>query len=109
MQITAKKGDKSATIEYDFGANLQEMTEKFGEDVVYTNARKSMVITAQAGMRRYLESGLDEATIQEKLSAWKPGVQIARTTDPVAALMKSWEKMDDKQKAEILAKLKNLK
>jgi len=109
MQITAKKDGKSATIEYDFGVNLSEMTEKFGEDVVFTNARKSFVITAQAAMRRMIDVGKSDEEIQEKMKLWKPGVALERTTDPVAALMRSWGSMNDKQKAEILAKLKNLK
>ena len=109
VEITAKKNDRAVTISYDFGENLQEMAEKFGENVVYTNARKSFIITAQAAIRRMIEAGRSDEEIQQKMSLWKPGVALERTVDPVAALMRSWSTMDEKQKAEILAKLKNLK
>lgn len=109
VEITATKEGKTATINYDFGSNLQEMTEKFGEDVVYSNAKRAMTITAQGAMRRMLVAGKSQEEIQEKMSLWKPGVALERTVDPVASLMRSWGSMSDEQKAEILQKLKNLK
>ena len=108
-QITATKDGRSVTMEYDFGANLEEMKEKFGEDVTFSNARRAMTITAQAAMRRMILAGKSDEEIQEKMSLWKPGVALERTSDPVASLMKSWGKMTEEQKAEILKKLKDLK
>ena len=109
-EITAKKkiGDieKAATIAYDFGANLKEMVEKFGEEVVFTNARGSMVITGQAAMRRYLAGGKSQEEIADLMGSWKPGIALARTVDPVSALVSQWGSYSPEKQQEILRKLK---
>ncbi len=112
-EITAKKKigdvDKVATIVYDFGANLKEMASKFGEEVVFTNARGSFVITAQAIMRKALETGKSQEEVAAKMSAWKPGIAIARTVDPAAALVAQWASYTPEKQQEILAALKGRK
>ena len=109
-QITAKKKigdvDKEASINYDFGADLNEMAQKFGKEVVFTNARGSFIITAQAAMRRYLETGKSPKEIADLMTAWKPGVALARVVDPVAAITAAWGSMSEEQKADVLRKLK---
>jgi hypothetical protein len=111
-EITAVKEDKekgtkkSATIGYNFGDSLADMVKMFGENVVMSNAKKSMVITAQAVMRRYLEAGKDQAAITTSLAAWKPGVALERIVDPVGSITANWDKLDKTQKAALLAKLK---
>jgi len=111
IEIVSKKkiGDetKVAVINYDFGKDIAEMIKKFGEDVVFTNARGSFKITAQSVMRRYLESGLDEKAIAEKMSGWKPGVTLERTIDPVAVLMSKWGSMSEEERSDVLKKLKS--
>ena len=110
IEITAKKEVEgvlqTATILYDFGENLEEMVAKFGADVVFTNARASFKITGQGAMRRYLTSGLNQEAIEAKMAAWKPGVAIERTVDPVAAILSKWGTMSDEDKADLLKKLK---
>lgn len=107
--ITATKevnGDKRQTsIVYDFGDTLDEAVEKFGADVVLSGFVSKSVITAQAAMRRLLESGLSDEEIQEKMNSWRPGVAMERTVDPVAALMGKFGSMSPEEQAELLAKL----
>jgi len=109
-EITAKKkiGDveKVATIAYDFGANLAEMIKKFGEEVVFTNARGSFVITAQSAMRRYLEGGKSQEEVAGIMATWKPGIALARQVDPVAALTSQWGTFTPEKQAEILKQLR---
>ncbi len=109
-EITAKKkiGDveKVATVTYDFGANLDEMTKKFGAEVVLSNARANMVITAQGAMRRYIETGKSQTDIAGIMASWKPGVALARQVDPVAALTSQWSTFTPERQAEILRQLK---
>jgi hypothetical protein len=109
-EITAKKKigdvDKVATIAYDFGENLKDMVAKFGEEVVFTNARGSFVITAQAAMRRYIETGKPADEIAKIMGSWKPGVALARVVDPVAALTSQWGSFTPEKQAEILRQLK---
>lgn len=106
IEIAAKKNDLSAVVTYDFGADLDEMVEKFGKEVVFSNARQSMKITAQAIMRRNLSKGKTQEEIQEVISSWKPGVQLERTVDPVAIFKNKFASMDEKAKRDLLAELK---
>ena len=114
IEISAKKeivkddpsSVKTATIIYDFGKDLNEMVGKFTDDVVFTNARASFKITAQSAMRRYLSSGLGQEEVAGKMAAWKPGVAIERTVDPVAALLGKWGSMSKEEQADVLKKLK---
>jgi hypothetical protein len=114
MDITAKKkiGDelKEITVNCDLGENLEDAVNKFGAEVVFTNARAAFKITAQSAMRRYLEMGLDSKNIIDKMATWKPGVSAERVTvDPVTALMGKWGSMSEAEKKDILAKLKSVK
>ncbi len=66
---------KSASVEYDFGSNAQEMIDKFGDAVVFSNAKANMIITLQSGIRRCLARGEDP---QAWADSWKPGMARAR-------------------------------
>jgi hypothetical protein len=110
MEVTARKKidgeDKIVTINYDFGEDLDEMVEKYGKDVVFSNARASFIITLQAAMRRYMTGGRSQEEISELLSGWKPGVSLTRRIDPVSALVSQWASFSPEKQKEILAKLK---
>ena len=113
MNITAKRkvdGEEVvASAEYDFGENLDEMKEKFGAEVTFTSARRTMVIGIQALMRRLIDAGKTPDEIQQRVALHVPGVVSERVVDPVASLMSSWGTMSDEKKAEILKKLKTLR
>ena len=100
--------DKEATILYDFGGDLESAVAKFGANVVYSNFTRSAVITAQAAMRRFLEDGLDQAAIEEKMAAWKPGVSLERTFDPTAAFMAKYAQMTPEEREAALEKLRSM-
>jgi len=108
-EITAKKtvdGDERvATIVTDLGDNLADATAKFGEEVIFSNFKQSAKITAQAAMRRMLETNLDAKTITDKMSTWKPGTALDRTVDPVAALKAKMSTMSKAEKKALLAEL----
>jgi len=110
IEITAKKEvegvAKIATIVYDFGENLAEMSKKFKDEVVFSNARANFKITAQGAMRRYLSAGKNPEEIAELMSKWVPGVALERTVDPVALLLGKWGTMSEADKADVLKKLK---
>ena len=105
IEVTAKKDDAEATINYDFGENLGEMTEKFGEGVVFTNARAQMKIVLQAAMRRRLEAG---QPCDDLADNWKPGVQMERIVDPIAAAKAKYANMSEEERAAFLEDLRNL-
>lgn len=78
--ISAKLGTEDdspgATVQYDFGDNLAEAVERFGEDVVYSRFKAAAVVDLQALIRRHLdgETPKSESEIQALVSEWKPGV-----------------------------------
>ena len=75
IEIVARKDGKEASVYYDFGDDLVEMTEMFGEEVVFSNARSKMKIGLQAGMRAYLKAGQNIGKLMEK---YKPGVALEK-------------------------------
>ena len=104
VEVTAKTGDgKEATLNFDFGKDMAEAVEKFGEEVVFTNFRKSAKIDLQSVIRRYLVAGKDP---QDLLKLWKPGVTLERTVDPKAAAKNAFSKMTDDEKKQFIAELK---
>lgn len=100
-----KAGGKEVEVIVDLGDNLTDAIKKFGEDVVFSNFIASVKITAQSAIRRYVEKGLDDASIQSKLSAWKPGVAAERIADPVASIMSKFNSLTPEEKVAMLKKL----
>lgn len=106
IEVSAKKeGFEEVTITFDFGKNLDEMVEKFGAEVTFTNARANMKITLQSIIRRYLAAGKNESEIAALVADWKPGVQLERTVDPVSVARKAMANMDDEAKQAFIQKL----
>lgn len=102
IEVPAKKDDLEATIGFDFGVDLDEMVEKFGAAVVFSNSRSNMKIGLQSAMRRYLVAGKD---CQELVTGYKPGVQMERVVDPLAVAQKAYGNMSDEEKQAFIAKL----
>ena len=106
IEVSAQKeGVGSAEVTYDFGKTLEEMAEKFGADVVFTNARANMKITLQGVIRRMLVAGKTQAEIAATCAEWKPGVQMERTVDPLAVARKALSTMSEDDKQAFIEKL----
>lgn len=109
IQISAKKEvngvEKSAMITYDFGENLDDCADKFGAEVVFSNAVRNFKIDAQAAMRRMLEAGKSQEEIAEAMSTWKPGVRMERQIDITGAFLSKWKDMTDEERQEMLEKM----
>tara|TARA_R100000808_G_C2149869_1_gene158416 strand:+ start:1454 stop:1795 length:342 start_codon:yes stop_codon:yes gene_type:complete len=106
VSIKATKNDNTATVDYDFGDDVNAAVELFGADVVFAGFVKSATITAQANMRRHLEAGASDEDIQAKMADWKPGVVTRRTKDPVGAIKKKFGSMDAEAQKELIKHLK---
>ena len=109
IEITANKNvdgeDRSATIVADVGDNCQDAIAKFGEEVVYTNYKRAVIITAQAAIRRFLETGTSQDEITNKMAGWKPGVALDRSVDPIEAIKNRTKDMTQEEKEEMARKL----
>ena len=107
IEVSAKKTvndvDVEATINYDFGENLEEMVDLFNENVTFSNARAQMKVKLQAVMRLRLAAGQDCSDLP---SIYKPGVSSERIVDPIAAAKAKYATMDEDARAEFLESLR---
>jgi len=104
ISVTAKKDQKTATVEYDFGDNLQDAVEKFGEETVFSNFIQSAKISLQAIMRRVIASGGD---VQKTVSSWKPGIQLQRKAVPAkTVILNEFKNMSEEERAAFIAELR---
>lgn len=103
MQVKAKHGENGAEIEvdYDFGANLEEMSELFGEDVVYEKARSAMVVNLQSLIRERAKAGDNPKEIQAKCAEWRPGLK-KRGLTAEEKVKREFDKLPDDVKALLL-------
>lgn len=93
----------NGAVSYDFGDNLAEAVKKFGEPIVFSKFVAQAVIDLQANMRRTLVAGGD---LKAMAAAWKPGVTVQRTVDPIAAAKNKYAQMSPEERAKFLAELK---
>ena len=100
VEASLPKEDKSAVIEYDFGENVDEAVEKFGEEIVFAHFKGSAVIALQGRMRSLLKAGKN---VVEELKEWKPGIRtpgkskVEKADELLAGL-------SEEEKAALLAK-----
>jgi hypothetical protein len=112
LEVKAKKNDAEgnlageAVVQYDFGEDLKEMVELFGENVTFTNSRSQMKIGLQAYMRRCIEAGKGQEEIAVLVEQYKPGVQMDRVVDPVAAAKSHFASLDEDGKRAFLEQLR---
>jgi hypothetical protein len=106
-EVTAKvtSGDRSDevfAVKYDVPGTIDEAREKFGDEVVYSRFRQSLVIDLQSFMRTHIKKdGATPETVQEAVNGWAPGVrQPAKPlSERLADLMK---KMTPEERREFL-------
>lgn len=119
VNVTARLGNDddapSATVEYDFGDNLDEAVKKFGADVVYARFKNAATVDLQALIRRHLDVTPDKegntppaksaAQIQELATAWKPGVLTRKRKSTSEKFEDLFGQLSEADKAAMLEKL----
>jgi len=112
IDVTAKlkDSDRAITIPFNFGANLDEAVELYGEDVVFQKYRQAAVVDLQAAIRRHLQpdaegkSKTDEEIITA-LSEWKPGLVTRTRKSPKEKALEALQKMSEEDRAALMAEL----
>jgi hypothetical protein len=97
----------SATAKFNIGETAAELIEQFGEEVVYSHVRRSLVIAIQAAMRGMTDAGKSPEEIQEAVTNWKPGLKKPAKS----ALEKAREelaKMSPADRKALVAQIKEL-
>lgn len=105
--INASKNNVTVHADYDFGENLEAMRQKFGDEIVYSNARQQMKIGIQALMRRKIEKGENEAAIKQAVAEYVPGMAGERQ-DPVEKFKSRWASLPDGEREAILKELQKM-
>lgn len=113
MEINTKapKVNREITVNYDFGNTLEEMTKKFGAEVVFSHALDNMVIGLQANIRGKLEKDgedrMSDQAIRAAIASWKPGQR--KQADPkkkAEAIKATFAKLDDATRKALLAEMR---
>lgn len=104
VSVKAPKVGKEATLQYDFGNDLDDAVKKFGAGVVFSNFVQNAIIVLQGAMRSRLQKGGDVAALA---TIWKPGVKLqAVAQDPKAAAIAAFANFSAEEKKKFLADLK---
>jgi len=86
IEVQARRSsDPPITVNFEMAENLAELSDQFGEDIVYSHGRRSIVIALQGFMRSIMdqgkEKGEDDATVAnriiEAVQNWKPSQKKA--------------------------------
>lgn len=100
----------SVEVEYDIPATMDELTARFGADVVYAKAVDSIVIDVQALVRRSVKKeGTDAMTpeqIQAAVTAYKPSASDRVKRSPTEKVQDLTQKMSAEEKKALIEKLK---
>lgn len=109
MKISAKTKAKPTpvTVDYDVPDTLEAQVTKFGKEVVAAHAGGSVVISAQAFIRRHIAKGSTPAQIQEALKTWKPDVRSAVKQTAFEKAAKSLAGLSEAERAQLLKDLQN--
>lgn len=110
-KVQARDGNEdtspSAEVEYDFGDNLGEAVELFGEDVVFSRFVAASVVDLQALIRRHLggEKPKTQDEISKLVAEWKPGVSSRKRRSNKEKAEELIAGMSEQEKAQLLEQL----
>lgn len=100
-------------VNMDAGDNLTELTERYGEEVVFEYAIRALKVRLQAQVRADIKAfaeGSENATplenISEKYIGWKPDIQRTKRKDPKASLIATFESLSAEERENVLAQLR---
>lgn len=89
MKVTAQRGSEPPVeVDFELADNLHELISQFGDDIVFSHARRSVVIALQGFMRSLMDQGREKGqnsaeiaeTIMEAVKTWKPSQKKAPRT-----------------------------
>lgn len=101
----SEDGKVTAVIGVFVGDSLKDAVEKYGEDFVMDNYKRSVIVTAQGKVRRELDQGVPVTQVEENLDDLDPTEKSAGITDPTVQAMRAFQKMDPAQREEFLKSL----
>lgn len=88
-KVVAQRGTESPVeVEVEMAENLEELVNQFGTDIVFSHAKRSVIIALQGYMRSLMDQGREKgqdaasiaSTIVEQVRTWKPSQKKAPKT-----------------------------
>lgn len=106
MDVSAKTKEhpEVVSVSYDIPDTLADLTAKFGEGVVASNAKGAIIISLQAFIRRHIDKSQEE--LNKLVAEWKPDTRASGPKK--TALEKATEALSSlsaEQRAELLKQL----
>lgn len=107
MQVSVKdpQSNREITVDYEFGANLEDLITKFGEETVFASATADLKVGLQAFVRTRLRKAedeyMDDASIIAEAANWMPGARRV-AADPMEKLKALLGKLSLEQRAALL-------
>jgi hypothetical protein len=78
IEVKAERTNgNSVAANWELGDTVAALQEQFGEDVIFSHVKRSLIIAVQAFMRGMLDAGKSPEEIQAAVAEWKPGLRKA--------------------------------
>lgn len=100
-----KPEDWSISLADPFLGDLEELSAKYGAEVIAESARAQLRVKFQGAVRSLAEAGKSDDEIEATMKNWKPGDKLGLGGDPEAVILKNFGNMSPEQRAQLLAML----
>ena len=102
---TGDKTSREIEVDFDFGADLDEMVNEFSRDVVYQQAKSAITVSLQTALRSWMDSGASDEEVGKKLAEWTVPSGRTRSANRLEKVGKIVEKMSQEEREALLAQL----
>lgn len=86
VKVVAQRGtEPPVEVDFDVAENITELREQFGDEIVFSHAKRSVIIALQGYMRSLMDQGREKGanaadiatSIVEAVKGWKPSQKKA--------------------------------
>ncbi len=111
QEVVARLGKEedalSASVQFNFGENLDEAIGLFGDDAIFSRFKSASVVDLQALIRRHLggEKPKSQDEIQALTDEWKPGVGTRVRKSPKDKALDALAALSDEDRQALLDSL----
>ena len=108
VQAQVRDGDRANqpfTVTYDIPDTVQEAVDRWGEEIVYSRFKSSLVIDLQSFMRTQIKKdNASPEAVQEAVNGWTPGAK--KTGKPFSEKVSEYlQNMSPEERAAFLAEM----
>jgi len=96
-----KHPEATVSADIDFGDNIAAMVTKFGEGIVFSQAKAALTVAFQGWLRSQLDQGKTVDEIQTNAKSWKPG-ERKQGKSPREKLLEQLSSLSPEERAAIL-------